>query len=248
MPLVETEAVILRTYRLGEADKIASLLTRNLGKCRAVASGAQRTKSRFGSSLEPLSYIRVWIFDRENRDLQRLNSAEVIESFFGIQSDYRIQVAAQYLAEVTEGYLPEREVNERVFRLLLAVLRALKVSGEITRPLVYFNYWLLRLGGVLPDLDRCGACRRSLAGAGAFYGPGSEALACQDCRTAATRNEVSGEALAIASGLRVMRLEEWWRRRKEPVGGKQLRRFFEEVIQTHLERKLVTRELLSDEI
>ncbi len=248
MPLVETEAVVLRTYRLGETDKIASLLTRDLGRCRTAASGAQRTKSRFGSSLEPLSYIRVWIFERENRDLQRLNSAEVIESFFGIQSDYRIQVATQYLAEATEGFLPEREVNERVFRLLLAVLRSLKTSGEITRPLVYFNYWLLRLGGFLPELDRCGACRRPLAGAGAFYGPGSEALLCQDCRHPAAQIEISAGTLGIADGLRGIRLDEWLGRQKAPAGAKQLRRFFEEVIQTQLERKLVTRELLADEV
>jgi DNA repair protein RecO (recombination protein O) len=136
MPLRETEAIVLRTYRLGEADKIASLFTRQLGRLRAVAQGALRSKGRYGGTLEPLSYIRIWIFERENRDLLRLNSAEIIESFFDMQKDYRVQLAAQYLAEVGERLLPEREVNERVFRLLLAVLRALKNSPEVNRPLL----------------------------------------------------------------------------------------------------------------
>ncbi len=123
MPLRETEAIVLRTFRLGESDKLASLLTRQLGRLRGVATGAQRTKSRYGGTLEPLSYVRLWLFERERRDLLRLNSAEMLESFFDMQKDYRVQVAAQYLVEVLERFLPEREVNERAFRLVLAVLR-----------------------------------------------------------------------------------------------------------------------------
>ena len=132
MPLRETEAIVLRTYRLGEADKIASLFTRQLGRLRAVAQGALRPKSRYGGTLEPLSYVRIWIFERENRDLLRLNSVEIIESFFDMQKDYRVQLAAQYLSEVRERLLPEREVNERIFRLLVAVLRALKTLRRST--------------------------------------------------------------------------------------------------------------------
>ena len=102
MPLRESEAVVLRTHRLGEADKIVSLFTRQWGRLRAVAAGAQRPKSRYGGTLEPLSYVRLWLFERENRDLLRLNSAELLESFFDMQKDYRLQVAAQYVSEVSE--------------------------------------------------------------------------------------------------------------------------------------------------
>ena len=103
MPLCETEAIVLRTHRLSEADKIASLFTRQLGRLRAVARGASRPKSPYGGTLEPLSYVRLWIFDRENRDLLHLNSAEIMESFFDMQKDYRVQLAAHYLAEVAEN-------------------------------------------------------------------------------------------------------------------------------------------------
>ena len=248
MPLRETEAIVLRTYRLGEADKVASLLTRQLGRLRAVAAGAQRPKSRYGGTLEPLSYVRLLVFERENRDLLRLNSAELIESFFDMQKDYRVQVAAQYVAEVSEKFLPEREVNERAFRLLVTVLRALKRSGEINRPLVYFDYWLLRLGGFLPDLDRCAACGRGLSEGQGWYGEGSEGLLCGDCRTPAARETVSVDGLAaVRKGCKAP-LTDWLVVDQAAAGTRQVRRFLEEVVESHLEKKLVTRPLLSAEV
>ena len=248
MPLRETEAIVLRTYRLGEADKIISLLTRTLGRLRAVAAGSQRTKSRYGGTLEPLSYIRLWLFERENRDLARLNSAELLESFFSMQKDYRLQVAAHYVAEVAERILPEREVNERAFRLLLMVLRALKHSGEITRPLLYFNYWLLRLAGFLPGLEHCQSCGRALGDDPAYYGPGSEGLLCAGCRTGGTRQAVSPQALTSLKSARELPLDRWLAAQAEPLGCREARVFFEELIESHIERKLVTRPVLAEQV
>jgi DNA repair protein RecO (recombination protein O) len=247
MPLRETEAIALRTYRLGEADKIVSLFTRQLGRIRAVASGAQRPKSRYGGTLEPLSYVKLWLYERENRDLGRLNSVELLESFFGMQREYRVQAAAQYMAEVAEGFLPEREVNERAFRLLLAVLRALKRSSEVNRPLLYFNYWLLKLGGFLPELDRCGNCGRALGDETAYYGEGSEQLFCSNCRRGAPQ-EVPAEARRLEGGLRGQALEAWIAAGPPPPGCKAVRRFLEEVLETHIGKKLITRPLLADEV
>lgn len=246
MPLRETEAIVLRTYRLGEADKIASLLTRSLGRLKAVAAGSQRPKSRYGGTLEPLSYLRLWLFERENRELLRLNSAELLESFFDMQKHYRVQVAAQYVAEASERILPEREVNELAFRLLLVVLRALKRSGEVTRPLLYFNYWLLRLAGFLPSLERCQSCGCQLEDEPGYYGPGSEGVACARCKTPGTKLAVSAKALALAKSASGSPLERWLEAQKDQPGGREARLFLEELIESHLERKLVTRPLLSE--
>ena len=248
MPLRETEAIVLRTYRLGEADKIASLFTRQLGRLRAVASGALRPKSRYGGTLEPLSHVRVWIFERENRDLLRLNSAELIESFFEMQKDYRVQVAAQYIAEVAERVLPERQVNERAFRLLLAVLRALKRSGEINRPLLYFNYWVLRLEGFLPDLEHCMACGRVLGGESGYYGPGSEGLLCAACHGGLASQTLSPQVRAMVQAACQVALDRWLAQEKAPAGCREARRFFEELLESHVERKLVTRSMLAEEV
>jgi len=247
MPLRETEAIVLRTYRLGEADKIASLFTRQLGRLRAVARGALRPKSRYGGSLEPLSYVRIWIFERENRDLLHLNSVEIIESFFDMQKDYRVQLATQYLAEVGERLLPERDVNERIFRLLLAVLRALKHSAEVNRPLLYFDYWMVRLGGFLPDFETCSACGRALGEEGGFYSRGSESLLCRDC-TQPGSLRASAASLAMVRASCHVPLDKWLAQEKAPAGCREARHFLEEIIESHTERKLVTRQMMEEEV
>ncbi len=247
MPLRETEALVLRTYRLGEADKIVSLFTRQLGRLRAVAAGAQRPKSRYGGTLEAPSYIRLWLFERENRDLLRINSVELLESFFDMQKDYRTHVAAQFVGEVVERFIPEREVNERAFRLILMVLRALKLSGEQERPLLYFDYWLLRLGGFLPDVDRCHACGRALGDEPGYYGTGSEGLLCRECRPSGPCRALSAEARGLAETVRQLALDRWIAAQEgSPAGAREARSFFEELIASHVEKKLVTRELLED--
>ena len=248
MPLIETEAIVLRTHRLGEADKIVSLLTRQLGRIRAVAKGALSRRGRYGAALEPLSYIRVWVYDRENRELQRVGSAEIVESFFEMQRDYRIQLAAQYLAEVTERFLPDREMNERVFRLLLAVLRAFKRFGEANRPLLFFDYWLLRLGGFLPDLSRCMTCQRPFGNEDGFYDPVAVALVCPKCKGGASNERVSASALGLIAALRTARIEQWIENEAAPPGISELRRLLEQIIEAHLEKKLTTRAMLADEI
>ena len=248
MPLRETEAIVLRTYRLAEADKIASLFTRQWGRLRAVANGARRTKSRFGAALEPLSHVRVFIFEREGRDLLRLDSAELVESFFDMQRDYRVQLAAQYMAEVAERMIPEREVNERLFRLFLAVLRSLKSSGEVTRPLLYFDYWLLRLAGFLPDLDHCHACGRTLDPEGGYYGAGAEGLLCGACRNELTGQKIGATVIATVRAGCQKPLERWLSEEKAPAGCREARRFLEELIQAHAERKLVTLAMMEDAV
>ena len=248
MPLRETEAIVLRTYRLAEADKIASLFTRQWGRLRAVAKGARRTKSRFGAALEPLSHVRVFIFEREGRDLLHLDSAELIESFFDMQRDYRVQLAAQYLAEVAERMVPEREVNERLFRLFLAVLRSLKSSGEVTRPLLYFDYWLLRLAGFLPDFVHCQACGHELGPEGGYYGSGSEGLLCAACRSAAASQKIGAQEVATVRAGCQKPLDDWLRAENAPAGCREARRFLEELIQGHAERKLVTLAMMEDSV
>ena len=238
----------MRTHQLGESDKIASLLTRQLGRVRAVAKGARSKRGRYGAALEPLSYIRLWIYDRENRDLQRIGSAEIVESFFEMQRDYRIQLSAQYLAEVTERFLPDREASERVFRLLLAVLRAFRHFGEVNRPLLFFDYWLLRLGGFLPDLSRCMSCRRPFSGEGGFYDPAAVALICSGCRSREPGEKISADALRLVPSFQSVRIEQWIENEPEPPATRELRRLLEEIIEAHLEKKLTTRRMLADEI
>jgi len=177
----------------------------------------------------------------------RMNSAELLESFFDMQKDYRVQVAAQFVAEVSERFFPEHEVNERAFRLLLAVLRAFKRSAEIERPLLYFNFWLLRLEGFLPDLERCTNCGQALGDEPGYYGLGAEGLLCTRCRGGA-RQTVSAEARRFAATARHATLDQWLTLQPVPPGCREARLFLEEVIDSHAEKRLVTRSMLNDEL
>ncbi|HEV2245641.1 MAG TPA: DNA repair protein RecO C-terminal domain-containing protein, partial [Terriglobia bacterium] len=141
-----------------------------------------------------------------------------------------------------------REVNERVFRLLLAVLRAFKRYGEVNRSLLFFDYWLLRLGGFLPDLSRCMACQRPFAGEGGFYDPVAVALVCAQCKGGASNEQVSAGALGLVPAFRTARIEQWIEKEAVPQGISELRRLLEQIIEAHLEKHLTTRAMLADEI
>src|SRR5262245_16158397 len=147
MPLHTNDALILRTYKLGEADRIVVFLTREHGKKRGVAKGARRSRSRFGGALEPLTHVRVAYFEKERRDLVSLNYAEMIRSpLAAVQREALEHVG--YFAELIDEWAPESHADERLFRLGVSVLEAL-VSDTPLPPLTrYFEYWLLRLQGV----------------------------------------------------------------------------------------------------
>src|SRR5258708_9647841 len=119
MPLKESEAIILRTFPLGEGDRLVSFLDRQSGRLRGVARGARLPKSRFGSTLELLSYIRIWYFERETRQLVRINQCELIESFLDVQRDYKAAIYLALMIEITESVLRVRDTADPQFHSLL---------------------------------------------------------------------------------------------------------------------------------
>ncbi len=147
-----SESFILQTYPFREADLVVSFFTRDQGKLRGVARRARRPKSSFGSGLERLSHATVSYYQKENRELVSLNSCELLHSQFTLASNYEASVALDYLAEVTEQLLPPNEINERHFRLLIAVLDFLRSGGSAWPAVTYFALWSVRLAGFLPDL------------------------------------------------------------------------------------------------
>lgn len=154
MPEQASEAIVLRTYPLKEADLIVSFFTRDQGKLRGVANRARRPKSGFGPSLERLSRVRIHYTARENRELVRIGSCDLIHSQFEIARDYSIGVALDVMAEISEHLLPPHEANERFFRLLESVLAHLRTNGAegLWRAVTYFEWWAVRLSGFLPEL------------------------------------------------------------------------------------------------
>lgn len=167
MPLHDTDAFVLRTFTLKEADKICVFLTRAAGKLRGVAKGARRLRSKFGASLEPFTEVQLTYFLNENRELVSLSNCEILQSHFaaGISSE-RLGVL-HYLAELLIEFMPDHEPNEKVYRLVSASIQALKTAedGQLAALTRYFEVWLLKLGGFLADTRRCGLCA-SVFGAG----------------------------------------------------------------------------------
>jgi DNA repair protein RecO (recombination protein O) len=151
VPLFTADALILRTYKLGEADRIVVFLTRDRGKKRGVAKGARRQRSRFVGALEPLSEVRVAYFESERRELVGLNYAEIVRTPLAGPAEAGHYMHVAYFAELLDEWAQEADADERLYRLGASALDALS-AGVPVEPLArYFEYWLLRLQGVYPE-------------------------------------------------------------------------------------------------
>lgn len=180
MPTDQAEAIVLRTSPIGDQDKLAAFFCREKGVLRGVAKGARKFGNRFGSSLEPMSYVRVFYYEKERRDLITVSGCDLIESFFEVQAEPATAFLLTYFAELVEEFAPVRACEDVLFRLLLSVLRCLKGGGDREFAGAYFEAWFLQANGLLPDLAACRRCRKSLA-AGGWLAPKKDGAYCPDC-------------------------------------------------------------------
>jgi DNA repair protein RecO (recombination protein O) len=195
MPLHSAQAFVLRTYNFAEADKVCVLLTHRDGKIRGIAHGARKMRSRFGSSLEPLTEISVTYYQKEGRELVSISSAEIVRSHFD-QASASVEAAAamSYISDLVSEFVPDHEPNETVYRLVRATLDALG-EGTDPVPLVrYFEVWLLKLSGFFPDLKQCAVCDRALAPGEVVYLMPEGTPRCAECS--------GGKGMRIGPGLR----------------------------------------------
>src|SRR5271170_1774609 len=160
MALKESEAIVLRTYPLRESDLLVTLFTRMEGKVKGVARAAMKSRRRFGGALEPLTYVRAFYDDRERQELARIDSCEVIESPMATEVSYPRAAALAHVAELLDELMPDREASDAVFRLSLAVLQGMR-GPAVWMPLTYFELWMTRLMGFLPEFAECVICGRS---------------------------------------------------------------------------------------
>ena len=172
MPLITTDALILRTYKLGESDRIVVFLTRDRGKKRGVAKNARQSRRRFGGALEPMTCGRVTYRERERRELVFLQDIAPTHSPLRMQSGGEDALGhLSYFAELIDEWAPENDANETLFRLGSSVVEAL-TSGIAVEPLArYFEYWLLRLQGVYEADPRASAGARAFLDAARSCSP-----------------------------------------------------------------------------
>lgn len=213
MGLVETEAVILHTHKLAEADKIVVCLTERAGLVRGVARGARRLKSRFGAGLEPFTLVQLTYFEREARELVSIKGAEIIKSYFGAARDVEALAALGYLAELVREFAPPNQSDPKLFRMLRACVDALAdEAGQKAALLCYCELWTLRLGGFLPDYRACAGCGRPFGGAvggGAYITP-EGVMSCRACR--GPGQAVSEGVQGLLQALRGAGPREWSRK------------------------------------
>jgi len=147
MPLYTTDALILKTYKLAESDRIVVFLTRDRGKKRGVAKNAGQSRRRFGGGLEPMTCGRVEYREQERRDLVLLNYIEPTRSPMTGAGDEALSHMG-YFAELIDESAPEADPNEALYRLGASVVDAVVTGGPVDALARYFEYWLLRLQGV----------------------------------------------------------------------------------------------------
>src|SRR3984957_18156489 len=236
MSVLTSEAVVLRTWPVHEADLIVSFFTRDYGRVKGVAKAALKSRKRFGGALEPMTVARAWFAERPKQELVRLDQLEIVTSPLSAPVDQARLTVLSFFAAVLEEILPEHDPQETVFRLIVSVLEQTTVE-QPWMPLTYFALWMTRLMGLLPDIAHCTACGEALVAGETSFNAFADGLFCHVHRPG-NASELSADSWQLA--LKMLRApvgafasEEWPRRR-----GQDLRRFAMQSLERHMERKL----------
>ncbi len=243
MPVYTSEALILRTYKLGEADRIVVFLTRDRGKKRGVARGARRARSKFIGALEPMTRAGVAYYEREQRDLVRINYVEPTRSPLSAAAGEALGHVG-YFAELIDEWAPEAHADERLYRLGSSMTDAIAGGAPVDALARYFEYWLLRLQGVYPSLTSCAACTEPLLG-GAVMPPRDDLFLCTACAPAGG-TAVSVDALRFlkaAGGLAPDRLDTL---ALQPRAARELETLHRRLLHLHLEKELKSARVLRE--
>jgi len=182
MGLFSTEAIALKGKDLGEADRLITFFTREVGKKRAVANGARRIRSNMSALVQPFTVSRLYIY--QGSSLSRVRSGEILENNLALREDLLLMTAASYLAEMVDYLLEEDDPQEEVFILLLNSLTILKEKGVQPILLRSFEIRLISMLGYQPRLEHCVKCTREIkTGKGkAFFSIGQGGIKCSNCR------------------------------------------------------------------
>jgi DNA repair protein RecO (recombination protein O) len=243
MPVYTSDSLILRTYKLGEADRIVVFLTKDRGKKRGVAKGARRPRSRYMGALEPMTRGEVAYFEREQRDLVRLNYVEPVRSPLRAQTSEALGHVG-YFAELIDEWAPEAHADERLFRLGASMVEAIAASAPIDRLARYFEYWLLRLQGVYPALT-CAECAASLA-SGALMPPRADVFVCSKCAPSNGGTGISAGAMRFLTSAGSTRPECLETLSLSSAACRELETAHRRLINLHLEKELKSARVLRE--
>src|SRR5258705_1130636 len=182
MALLETEALVLRTYNLAEADKIVVCLGRSSGLIRGVAKGCRKLRNRFGAALEPFTFVNLTYYQKETQELVSIRQTEILRSHFNLSSDASILTGLAYIGDLLMELSPPHQANEILFRMVTACIDAVSQSPDDLQSILrYFEVWLLKIEGFLPDLRFCAECHRDFNADEPIFMGQDLALRCRTC-------------------------------------------------------------------
>ena len=196
------QAIVLRTWPFHEADLLVSLFTRERGKVKGVARHAMKSRRRFGGALEPATQVFAHYTERPREDLVRMDSFEIVWSPLTAPIDALRAAGLQLVVEVLEEAMPELAAEDNVFRLAVAVLRAMDSPDAVHVAVTYFCLWMARLMGWWPELAHCTACGLDLREHDVFWSPSADGVTCADDRRPNSRRL---SAAAVAESYRISR-------------------------------------------
>lgn len=158
-----TEAIVLESRDYGEADLIVTYLTKEFGILNLFAKSPRKIKSKFGSSLEPLTYSKISFIGREDK-LQKIIQSDILYPFQKIRENYKIFLKLAEIIRFLLQYSPKREKNSELFNLMLSILREIEGSNKWENYTLFLKIRVLSILGYLPDIKHCGACGKRLNG------------------------------------------------------------------------------------
>jgi len=196
VPLIKTTAIILHSRKWGDADRIVTFYSKNLGKIRGVARGARRQKSRFGAALEPFSLCRLNLFEKSGDSLLRISHVDLVRSAQILREDLTLMASAARMVNVVGAITPDGDPDPLLFDTLDQGLMSLHESEDPAFTALLFQIRLLGLTGFRPQTDHCAACGKTRFVGEPQFSPIAGGLVCLVC---AARQQVRCVTLSRGS-------------------------------------------------
>ena len=195
----QTEAIIIKRHKFGEADRLVTLFTSDFGKVRAIAKGAMRPKSKLGGNVELLTYSQLMLARGRNLDI--ITQAQAIDNFLPIRESLELMSGGFYLTELVDAFTEENVEDRELFDLFLNTLKEMAASSDMERALRYFELRLLNHMGYRPQLHKCANCSRQLEPEVNYFSPHQGGALCRECGYP----DMSARTISV-NALKVLRL------------------------------------------
>ena len=246
----KTEAIILRTMDLGEADRVLTILTPRLGKLRVIAKGVRRQRSRIGGALQPFSDVQLVL--AVGRTFDVVTSSSLEDPHLGLRNDLHSTAAAWYVVELADRFCEGAADSHEAFRLLAQALSALDAGPDVAREVVarWFELALLDAMGFRPELARCLECGSAIEPDGNAYSAAGGGVVCPQCTHGSDGAErarsVSPDGLKVMRHLQRSPLVGVLRLRLAPTVHREVERLLHATVSAVLERELRSRDFLEE--